>query len=210
MKNKIAIIANGTIKNKEFHRKSLKDFDIFICADGGANIAKEIQIIPDYIVGDLDSINNSVLHYFEDANKTKIIKDDNLDKTDLELAIELAESLNPLDIAIFGAIGDRIDHTLANIYCLDKIKPEIKAEIIDEKNTIKLIKKDTKILGEKDDIISILPLSDVSKLNYIGLKWNVENLDTKSGWFGISNKMLEDKASINFKDGKILIVKVRR
>ena len=207
---KIAIIANGTAKDNEFHRKLLQDFDLIICADGGANIAKELQINPDYIVGDLDSINDTVLHYFKNLNKTKIIKDDTPDKTDLELAIELAETLNPSEITILGAIGDRIDHTLANIYCLDKIKPEIKAEIIDEKNTIKLFKKGTEIIGEKDDTVSVVSLSDVSKLNYSGFKWNVKNLDTKSGWFGISNRMIEDKASISFSDGKILIVKVRK
>ena len=54
MKNKIAIIANGTIKDYDFHKKMLKDSDIIICADGGANKAEELQIIPDYIIGDLD------------------------------------------------------------------------------------------------------------------------------------------------------------
>jgi thiamine pyrophosphokinase len=210
MKNKIAIIANGTIKNYDFHKKILKDFDIIICADGGANIAKELDIIPNYIIGDFDSIKISVFNHFKKINKTKFIKDADDGKTDLELAINLAETFNPSALKIFGAIGDRIDHTLANIYCLDKISKDISAEIIDDKNTIQLIKKATAIKGEKNDIVSVLPLSDVSNLNYLGFKWNIKNLDTKAGWFGISNKMLGDNASINFSDGKILIVKVRR
>jgi thiamine pyrophosphokinase len=210
MKNKIAIIANGTIKNYNFHKKILKDFDIIICADGGANIAKELDITPNYIIGDFDSIKISVFNHFKKINKTKFIKDTDEEKTDLELAISLAETFNPSELKIFGAIGDRIDHTLANIYCLDKISKDISAEIIDDKNTIQLIKKATAIKGEKNDIVSVLPLSDVSNLNYLGFKWNIKNLDTKAGWFGISNKMLGDNASINLSDGKILIVKVRR
>lgn len=210
MKNKIAIIANGSMNNKELHKELLKDFDIFICADGGANNAKEFGILPDYIIGDLDSLKISVFNHFKELGKTKIIKDTNEDKTDLELAINLAETLYPSEIKIFGAIGDRIDHTLANIYCLDKISPEIVAEIVDDKNIIRLIKKATDIKGEKNDIISVLPLSDVFNLNYLGFKWDVKNLDTKSGWFGISNKMLGNNASINFSEGKILVVKIRR
>ena len=55
MKNKIAIIANGTINDSKFHLELLKDSDIIICADGGANSAKELGIIPNYVIGDLDS-----------------------------------------------------------------------------------------------------------------------------------------------------------
>ena len=209
MKNKIAIIANGTITNYDFYKEILQDFNIIICADGGANIAKELDIIPDYIIGDMDSIKTSVFNFYKELNKTKIIKDTNPDKTDLELAIKLAETLNPIKINIFGAIGNRIDHTLANIYCLDKIKPGIKAEIIDERSTIQLAEENLEITGEKNDIISIIPLSDIEGLNYTGFKWNVKNLDTKIGWFGISNKILNKKASINFSKGKILIIKLR-
>jgi thiamine pyrophosphokinase len=85
MKNKIAIIANGYVKNLEFHKDLLKDADIIICADGGANNAKKIGVIPNYIIGDLDSASKSSIEFFKD--KSKIIKDNNPDKTDMELAL---------------------------------------------------------------------------------------------------------------------------
>lgn len=208
MKNKIAIFASGPIKDKDYHKGLLKDFDIYICADGGANKIKELGITPDYIIGDLDSIDSQVYKFFEKNSKTEIIKDKNQNKTDLELAIELSQKLEPEEINIFCAIGNRIDHTLANIYCLDKIKPEIKSKIIDGKTTIELLKKNADINCEKEDIVSVVPISDVSNLNYTGFKWNVKNLDTKSGWFGLSNKILENRGSISFDNGKILIIKV--
>ncbi len=209
MKNKIAIIASGPLKNKEYHKDLLKDFDIYICADGGSNTIKEIGITPDYIVGDLDSIKDSVYQFFKKNDKTKIIKDTDQDKTDLELAIDLAKKLDPKEIIIFCAIGNRIDHTLANIYCLDKIDTKIKSKIVDGKTTIKLLKKDYGFSCNKEDIISVIPISDVSNLNYSGFKWNVKNLETESGWFGLSNKLVEDKGSISFDSGKILVIKVR-
>ncbi len=207
MKNRIAIVANGEIKNKEFN-KVLEDFDIIICADGGANKLKKTGIKPGYIIGDLDSINSSNHSFFKKSN-TKIIKDTNQDKTDLELAIELAETLSPSEITIFGAIGKRIDHTLANLYCLDKINPDIKSKIVDNHCVIELVTKDTEINGSKNDIISVIPISDVTNLNYDGFKWNVKNLDTKAGWFGLSNKLEKNKANISFSKGKILIVRVK-
>ena len=44
MKNKIAIIGNGTINDVIFHKKLLQEIDIIICADGGALNAKKIDI----------------------------------------------------------------------------------------------------------------------------------------------------------------------
>lgn len=207
MKNKIVIIANGTVNDIEFHKKLLEDVDIIICADGGAYAAKEMNIVPDYIIGDLDSTSASTVEYFRNLN-TKIINDESQDKTDLELALSLAETLDPIEIIILGAIGDRIDHTLANILCLNNIKSNIKARIMDEKNTIELIDKSTEIVGDKDDIISIIPLTDIYGLTYTGMKWLVSNEDTQVGWFGISNRLSDTNASVGLRDGKLLVIRV--
>ena len=207
MKNKIVIIANGTVNNLDFHKKLLENVDVIICADGGAYTAKQMNIVPDYIIGDLDSTSASTLEYFRNLN-TKIINDDAQDKTDLELALSLAGTLEPIEIIILGAIGDRIDHTLANILCLANLKSNIKARIIDEKNTIELIDKSTEIVGDKDDIVSIVPLTDISGLTYTGMKWLVSNEDTRIGWFGISNRLSETNASVGLKDGKLLVIRV--
>ena len=208
MKNKIAIIAKGTINNINFHKNLLKDVDIIICADGGVNNAKKIGVTPDFIIGDLDSADSSILDFYKNT-KTKVIKDTNQDKTDLELALSLAESLDPHEILILGAIGDRIDHTLANILCLNKIKPGIKAQIIDDKNTVELVDKKIDIVGNKDDIVSVIPLTDVSGLSYTGLKWLVSNKHTKFGWFGISNRLTQNNATISLSEGKLLVIRVK-
>jgi thiamine pyrophosphokinase len=209
MKNKIIIIANGTIKNLNFHKKILKDADLIICADGGAISAKKMDIIPDYIIGDFDSVNQSTIDFYKKKGKTEIIEDNNQYKTDLELALELAETLEPNEILILGAIGDRIDHTLANILCLTNIKTNVKTQLIDDKNTMELVDRSIDITGEKDDIISVVPLTDLMGLTYNGLKWIVSNKDTKFGWFGISNKMSKNYAKIRLKKGKFLLIKIR-
>jgi len=206
MKNKIAIIANGTVKDSEFHKKILENKDIIICADGGSNNAKKMEIIPDYIIGDLDSTDSSTIDFFRDKG-TKIIKDTNENKTDLELAISLAKTLDPSEIVIIGAFGDRIDHTLANIYCLSMIDSNIKAQIFDEKNVVELFEDQIEIDGNKDDIISVIPISDISDLNYEGFRWNLKNFNANAGWFAISNKLTGKKGKLNLKDGKIIVVK---
>ena len=209
MKNNIAIIANGTIRNINFHKKLLENINTIICADGGSNTAKLMNITPDYIIGDLDSVEPTLINFFKNQYKTKIIYNNDQDKTDLELAITLAESLDPNEILILGAIGDRIDHTLANILCLTYIQPKVKAKIIDEKNTIELVENSMDIFGNKNDIVSIVPLTDIFGLTYSGMKWLLSNKDIKFGWFGISNKLSEKKANISLTEGKLLVIRVR-
>ena len=209
MNKKIAVIANGTILDFDFHKKILDQIDTIICADGGANISKVLGFTPNYIIGDLDSIKKDILDFYKNNDETKIIHDANQNKTDLELALTLAESLSPSEIIILGASGGRIDHTIANILSLTKVKPEIKTIIIDDYCSLELVENTTEIEGDKEDIISVIPLTDILDLNYTGFKWNVEKLDTKLGWFGVSNKLVETNASISFSDGKILLIKTR-
>jgi len=204
----ILIVANGSIENYSFYKNLIKKSDIIICADGGANTAVKLDIIPDYIIGDLDSIKHDVLEYYKE--KSEIIKDVNQNKTDFELALELAESKNPKNITIIGAIGKRIDHTFANILSLIKIKKGIKAKIVDHHNTIELVDNNTEVIGKKNEIVSIIPLTNLKNLNYSGFKWDVKNLNTDFGWFGISNKLEGEKGIINLDKGKFLLVRVRK
>jgi len=209
MKNHIAIIANGDIRDYSFLKKQLKSADIIICADGGTSHANHLGLTPDYIIGDFDSIHSEILTHFKQKKEVTIIEDHNQEKTDLELAISLAETLDPKEISIYGALGRRIDHTLANLYSLTKIESNVKTRIIDKTNTVELIDKPENIQGKKDDVISIIPISHMKDFLLTGFKWNVDHIDTKPGWFGVSNRLQESNASVSFSDGKFLLVRVK-
>jgi thiamine pyrophosphokinase len=204
---KIAIIANGNLKNLAFHSALLTATDVIICADGGAVHAKSLAVTPNYIIGDLDSVPKDLLAEYANNKITTIINDQDQDKTDLELAISLAESLNPNELLILGAFGDGLDHTLANILSLAKIKPTIAATMADDKNTITMIEKTTTIKGRPNQIVSIIPLTKLIGLSYQGLKWVPKEANTGFGWFGIRNKMLTDEAKIILKSGKALLIR---
>jgi thiamine pyrophosphokinase len=205
----IAIIAGGTVRDRAFHLEILAKANLIICADGGANSAVKLGVIPNYVIGDLDSIKYAALKKIQKARNSSVIYNPDQGKTDLELAIALAESFEPEEILILGAIGDNFDHTLANIICLDKIKRPIRARIIDEENDICLVDSSIDLKGKKGDLISVIPLTPVRGLSYDGLKWNVENIDVEFGWFGIRNRMAKSRARISLNSGKILVIKTR-
>jgi len=63
---KCIIIANGKCPKKSEIKYFVKQgYSTIICADGGSNSAMKLKIIPDYIIGDLDSVEESTLKYFK-------------------------------------------------------------------------------------------------------------------------------------------------
>ena len=199
----ILIVANGTVKNRNFYKKTIKKADIIVAADGGADNCIKLGISPDYVVGDLDSISDKAKEKF----KKNTIHDKDQNTTDLEKAINLAKKFKCKNLTIIGAIGSRMDHTISNIMALFKTKNPSK--IIDESNEIFAVEKETEIRGKKGDIVSIIPVSRVEGLACHGLKWNVKNKNVDAGWTGTSNIMTGSKANVKLKSGKIIIIKAK-
>ena len=211
---RICIICNGTLNGVDFNRNTLADADTVICADGGANHAFSLGVVPDYVIGDMDSVGAEVLHKLENNKGTRVIVDKDQDRTDTELAIELALTLDPQEILLLCAIGARIDHTIANIICLNMIR-EIPARILDKDNEIYLmqgndLKNNLELSGRKDDIVSVIPLNELKGLEYDGLKWDVPDKVKNFGWLGICNRMSDDQAKISFESGDVIVIKIKR
>lgn len=117
---KTLIITGGNI-NKDFLKEYLLDYDNLIAVDGGLKTLYELNIIPNYIIGDFDTIDSNILNIYANNEKVKIYKySAEKDCTDTDLAIKLATNLESTQIYIIGGIGSRIDHTLGNIHAILK------------------------------------------------------------------------------------------
>lgn len=121
---RILILANGSYGGPdptEWYRRQAGGFDQILCADGGTNHARRFGIVPDRIIGDLDSIDPAERRRMEEQGVAFTIVPAEKDFTDLQLALEVAAvAFDPAaatakEITIWGGLGDRLDHTLANI-----------------------------------------------------------------------------------------------
>lgn len=211
---KTLIVTGGKI-NKNFLKKYLKSnkYDIIIAVDKGMEILHILDIKPNYIVGDFDSIDNNVLRKYEKSNIIikKLIPEKDL--TDTESALKLAIELKSTDITIIGATGTRLDHVLANIHILKiPLEKNIKTKIIDENNEIELINKST-IIEKKDEFkyISLIPLTtEVTGVTIKGMKYTLQDYTLTIGnSLGVSNEQLEQIAEISLKKGILIIIKSR-
>ena len=208
------IIITGGNTDKEFLVNIIKKIDsaIIIAVDNGLKVLKEMNIKPNYIVGDFDTINEEILEAYTGDTSIQIHKFNPIkDNTDTDIAIRLAVELKSDEIIVFGGIGSRVDHVLGNIqvlkYALDN---NVKCKIIDENNEIQLINKTT-ILNKSDidkKYISLIPLTErVESVNLKGFKYNLENGNLTIGSsLGISNEIIEQRAKIEFSNGILIMI----
>lgn len=209
---KVLIISNGDIKDYNFYEKLLKDADMVICADGGANHAYRMKLKPHLIVGDLDSIKEEVLEFYEKEG-VRIEKYPPMkDETDTQLAMLKAIELGATDVTFIGVIGERFDHSYANLsLLLYLLNRNIKGKIVNEMNEIYLINKFIEVEGKKGELLSLLPYSKEVKGIYTkGLFYGLsgQSMDLEMP-YGISNVFTEDKATIEIEEGLLLVIKPR-
>ena len=202
----ILVFANGTVPGRDFLESYLKRAEMIVCADGGANKIVELDIKPDIIVGDLDSVTKSTLNTFDDVT---LVRRPEQNATDLQKTLEYIESRGNTDhkIHIFGATGERIDHFLGNLSMLKKFHGRLSLDLIDEHCSIRYIDSICTAHGVPGRSLSLYPLSGtVIGITTTGLKYNLtkENLEQDSR--GISNEFAESDVAISIKDGGLIII----
>ena len=127
---KTLIIAGGIYK-EDFVKEYIcpDDYNYIIAVDKGLSYTESLNLFPDLIVGDFDSVRNSILSGYDSKiiRRYKPEKDD----TDMEIAMKQAVIKNqPIDVLC--ATGGRADHFLGNIHTLKiAIDAGLHAEIID-------------------------------------------------------------------------------
>lgn len=209
----IVVITNGDIYSIEKYEQILRESDYIICADGAARYLREINLPPNMLVGDFDSITLEDMEWIKSKgvilNKFQMEKD----KTDTELAIDYAFAQNPKGITLIGAIGSRIDHSIGNILLLKKIVDrDISGRIIGENLEMYLIKDNLDIEGEYGDILSLIPLTNVVReVSLSGLRYSLYKKDLYLGsTIGISNEFKEKSTAIvSIKKGLLLAIKTK-
>lgn len=206
---KAIVVGSGSINNYERFLEYVKISDMLICCDGGVRHFYKCGIVPDVIIGDLDSADEKYIEYFRQKNVRFEKFPPEKDFTDMELGIHRAIDENADEIFLFAGTGTRLDHTFANAQILKKaLDKGILAWLVDEKNKICLAQKYIKIKGKKGDLLSLIPLTTrVSKITTKGLYYALDGNDMEIGnSLGVSNVMLSDECEIYIGDGILFVI----
>jgi len=208
--------------------------DFIICADGGYEIAVSFSITPDLVIGDSDSqgqwdgssfLTTLPSHKTDEPSPypgscTAQSPTDFIhfprekDVSDTFLCVKHAVSLGFGEIIIVGGIGGRLDHTISNIQTLAHFSDCVKSiSMTDENNFITIACNSQVTLQKKEDFtISLFSLSDkCSGVRTTGLYYPLENAELKNTYpLGLSNEFTDNEATIEVKNGKLLIAVSRK
>lgn len=196
---KVAIFSGGEFKNID-----ILPYDILICADKGYSYAQNLNLTPDYIVGDFDSLD------FVPYEAELFPCDKNF--SDTELATIKAISLGATEIDYYFCLGGRIDHELFNIGLLKLcFKNQIKGKIVDENQTIYYITeydKNTEFVAKNGCFVSIVPITQSVKFkSSIGLKYPLDNISVEIGQtITLSNVVAHENFSVSINSGEALVI----
>lgn len=197
------VILNGNLSyDLDEYKKRLENRPFIVSCNGGYLNSIKLNIQPDLIIGDLDSIN-----HIEFENKITFPKEK--DKSDSELAVDYLIEKAFKEIEFWGAIGDRIDHTLFNISLLLKIYKEgAKGLIFHPPFYVFLIDKNYKFKRKNKGIVSFYPFTfEIKNLKIKNLKYE---LNGKNIYLGnsetLSNEFVDKEGEVEFDEGLILVI----
>ena len=212
---RIVIFANGELPDLEAARALLQLGDYLIAADGGANHLLKMGILPEIVIGDLDSIDEDTLFELTSAEVMIEQYSEDKDETDIELALYYAVEMQPTSILIVGALGGRLDQTLANLSILtDPLLPRINIRLddgVEEAFFCRAIAGKgghVEVQGRSGDTVSLIPWNGpVQGITTEGLQWPLyaETLSASKSR-GVSNVMVGESASIKIEKGLLMVV----
>lgn len=186
--------------------------DCIIGIDRGLEFCYRNQIVPQYILGDFDSIRPEVIGWYREQKEIPIREyKPEKDATDTRMGLELALKLGSDRIFLLGATGGRLDHYMGNLQSL--VVPAMagkEAWILDEQNAMTVLSRSRTIKKECafGKYISFFSMGDeVRGITLSGFKYPLKDYDmTNFDGIGVSNELAEDTALVEFRQGFLLMV----
>ena len=211
MKKAVVIIAGSAIEDMKFLRQRIEAAapEAVLCADGGARYAHALGLAPDLIIGDMDSLDNELLRVFEEKGIAIVRYPVRKDETDTQLALIQALAMNPEEILIFGAMGKRLDHTLANLGLLMMgLEKGVPIKLLDENCEVFVMAGAATVSGKKGQTVSIFPWGGEARgITLEGFEYPLEDATmTLARPCGISNRLTEKVGRIKVDEGYLLII----
>ncbi len=212
----IIVAAGCDLMDDQDALERLRVADLIISADGGLNYLKALGIFPNVYVGDFDStIHMDYLYDGEEIKKGIQILEfpTRKDKTDLELALDYLVDEGIDTCTIMGGTGSRLDHSLCNIFMLERYKTlGLHARLINKTNRVTYLTEGTYQISKTKEgwYQSFLAMPTDVTLTLQGFDYKLHRTLVKRGSsLAISNHALVDGATVIVEDGGVYSIEAR-
>lgn len=210
---KTVVVAHGEVDPSD--RSHLEGAALVLAADGGAVTLDSWGVVPQAVIGDMDSVDEGTLARLEARGATIERHPTSKDQTDLELALARAMSNGATEIVVLGAFGGaRLDHGLANALLLaDPTYAGIALRAVRGATTVSALRGPARrvLAGRPGDSVSLVPLGDVSDVRSEGLAYPLHGETLSLGRArGVSNEIRAAPAAVSCGTGVLLIIQIAR
>ena len=189
-KKNVSVILNGQMPTDNTIINQITNSDYIIAVDGSANKLFDLEIIPDVIIGDLDSLQNI-------KNKDiELVKTPDQNKTDFRKTLEWCIEKNILNISIFGISGESEDHFLGNYYTLSDFGEKISWKAFTDFSVISPCVGNKKFESFKGQKVSLFCMKGSSTVNSENLEYPLQSYHLKPSDDAVRNLSLEDHFTI--------------
>jgi thiamine pyrophosphokinase len=204
------LFVNREVRNYATLARWLRPGDHLIGADGGTRHILALNLMPNAVVGDLDSLEPETVAELiaqgVDVERYPVAKD----QTDLELAIERGLRAGADEILLLGALGGRLDQTLANLLILAQRNWPVPLRLAEGNELAQVLRSGESLVlhAAPGSTVSAIPLSPfVTGITYAGLEYPLQDATLAIGSTrGVSNVVASAPATVTIKDGVLLVV----
>ena len=233
-KQRCVIIGAAEIQNYEKIKKYFRNDDYYIYCDAGLKHQARLGVWPDLIIGDFDSYSKAEMErkYQEIKNAHEdslnqnqkqaqaaarkppelIVLPCEKDDTDTVFAVKEAMRRNFAEFLLVGVIGQRLDHTLANVsilYMLDEAGKQ--GRILDDYSEMQLVSGSPVRIDDTCAYFSLLNLSGQAEgVTITHAKYPLQDAAIHCEYqYGVSNEVLPgETAEVTVARGKLLLIKI--
>ncbi len=199
---RLLLIGNGEEVSPRLLKALTKHADYVLAADGGADKALRAGVIPNGVIGDLDSVSART----QKLLAGKIIHVPTQENTDLEKALHWAIQHHFTTVTLVGFVGDRWDFSIGNLLTLATWAGKLSITVAGDKWRIYPLTKSTTFTCKPNKRVSFLPLKTCTGVTLNGLKYSLKNIQLKPGTtHTLSNRTTSTRFSISFVRGTILV-----
>lgn len=204
---RVLIIGNSKFPSNAITETLVENSNMIIACDGAIEQCIDKSLEVDYVIGDMDSLNNIGIRDLEQLN-LQVIKIEDQNDNDLSKSINFACDLGAKQIDIIGVEGGSNQHQFASYWSL--LDCPIESYIHLEDSIVSTIDCSSASYSiEIGGTFSVFPIGHCKGVCVSGSKWVVDNEEINPSSRGLHNVAIEREIEISCRDGQLLIFRSR-
>lgn len=201
MTPKTIILADGSYPEHEIPLEYLRSAERIVCCDGSAEKLIDEGIIPEAIVGDIDTLSQRIVRRFPD----RIFRITEQETNDLTKAVAWCIEKGYRDLVILGATGKREDHTIGNISLLAEYSKNASVLMVTDTGILRPLPESSTMDSFPGQQVSVFSVDPATEITSEGLKYPLKNRKLENWWTGTLNEAVGEEFTLSFTGGPLIV-----